>query len=172
MPTIMFDLTDAEQWARDMGLSPDDLPTQTKCFDEELQEFKDAKTPLERLDALADMLQVIACIKVCGGDISAYYDRFENCWLISEFAAEQIRLALKEVVRSNYSKFVEGENAASREISRHHANGLFVGYRKAGVTTYKIVSLKDQHDNAGKFVPKGKVLKPESYFEPKLGQFL
>jgi hypothetical protein len=172
MPTVMFNLTDAEQWARDMGLSPADLQTQIQCFDEEAQEFTQSKTPVERLDALADMLQVIACIKACGGDISAYYNHFEDCWLDGDFNIEQIRLALKEVVRSNYSKFVEGENAASREISHHHANGLFVGYRKAGVTTYKIVSLKDQHDNTGKFVPMGKVLKPVTYFEPNLEQFL
>jgi hypothetical protein len=172
MPTVMFNLTDAEQWARDMGLSPDDLQTQIQCFDEEDLEFQQAKTPVERLDALADMLQVVACIKVCGGDISAYYDHFENCWITSSFNMAQIKLALKEVVRSNYSKFVEGENAASREISRHHANGLFVGYRKSGVTTYKIVSLKDQYNSTGKFVPRGKVLKPVTYFEPNLEQFL
>jgi hypothetical protein len=178
MPAVMFNLTDAEQWARDMGFSPADLQTQIQCFDEEAQEFTHAKTPVERLDALADMLQVIACIKVCGGDISTYYDHFEDYWLNLDgenpvdFNIHHIRLALKEVVRSNYSKFVEGENAASREISHHHANGLFVGHRKAGVTTYKIVSLKDQYDNAGKFVPMGKVLKPVTYFEPNLEQFL
>ena len=172
MPATMFNLTEAEQWARDMGLSPKDLPTQTQCFDEEHGEYLGAKTPVERLDALADMLQVIACIKVCGGDTTVYFDQFEDCWMDSEFNSEKIRLALKEVVRSNKSKFVTSENAASREISRHHANGLFVGYRKVGVTKYKLISLKNQHDNTGKRVPKGKVLKPVTYFEPNLEQFL
>lgn len=173
MPATMFNLKDAEQWARDMGLSPDDLPTQLKCFDEEHGVYLGAKTPVERLDALADMLQVIACIKVCGGDVSVYFDQFEDCWMDSEFNSEKIRLALKEVVRSNNSKFVSTEEQGLREISRLSIEKkLFVGYRRVGVTKYKLISLKDQHDNTGKFVPKGKVLKPVTCFEPDLEQFL
>ena len=173
MPAVMFNLELAKKWASDMGLTPDDLPTQADCFTEEHGEYLGAKTPLERLDALADMLQVIACIKVCSGDITPYYNDFEDCFINSEFNIEQIRLALNEVVRSNNSKFVSTEEQGLREISRFFIEKkLFIGYRKVGENKYKLISLKDQHDNSGKFVPKGKVLKPSTYFEPELEQFL
>ena len=166
---MMFNLELAEKWAREMGLSPDDLPTQTDCFTEEHGEYIGAKTPVKRLDALADMLQVIACIKVCGGDVTPYYNDFEDCFIHSEFSAATVQNALNEVVCSNISKFVSTEEQGLREISRFSVEkGLFVGYRKVGENKYKLISLKDQHDNAGKFVPKGKVLKPVTYFEPEL----
>ena len=71
-----------------------------------------------------------------------------------------------EVHRSNMGKFCHSIEEVEATIEQYRLQGV-VGRSKKKKGLWAIVSTQDQHDNTGKFFPKGKLLKSVQYFEPE-----
>lgn len=164
-------------WGKIAGLTEQDIPTQRKCFWEEVQEFSSAVSQACKLDGLVDSNWVWEVLRSLNDDpikLLEMEQMLADMYSLADFEHDVYSKACKEITLSNFSKFCMSTTTADLSVMDYAKKGISTHWVKVdydGTDYYVIRSSIDQEVNA-KVYPKGKILKGVNYFEPQLDKLL
>jgi hypothetical protein len=144
---------------------------QLKAFREEFDEYWLAKNEAEKLDALADMRQVLDCLRVASdgayptNDENNDYLSCEDSYLNNGGEMGKIIAKINAVTKSNFSKFCRSTTTADMSILKYEKMGIKANWRKSG--DYYVIYCTEDVKIDGKLFFKGKILKGIDYKEPE-----
>ena len=160
-----------QDWARVAIIpGPDQLKTQLAVFDEEHQEYWDAKDNLERMDAICDQEQVLACIRQSDPsfDLTAQINDFMACeddYLNNKGSASMLARYRQAVIESNFSKFCDTEKKAMNSMIDYADIGIHSISIKRG--NWFVIYCNETRAIDGKVYPEGKILKGVDFKHPE-----
>ena len=155
-----------------------DVELRYKLFKEEFEEYKDAKTLVDKADAIVDMLY-IAC-----GTLDIYERNYYDSDLKTRFSQNEKRTL--ESIDFNLNRFLEQDDASQIDGILCDVNTLahINGIKDKLPQLFEEVHLSNlsKLDENGKPIindgildpnkPIGKILKGKNYFEPRLKEIL
>lgn len=148
------------------GLHQTDRELHKKLFDEEMQEFNDAKTDADVADALVDMIFIYSGAMM---DVGPIYKTEQWFWkYINEqanIANVDLEKAFMIVFDSNMSKLMKLGDVEST-LSKFAAVSVRVEIKPVGGGLYAAFSAEDQDGDDGIHYPKGKLVKSSNYWKP------
>jgi hypothetical protein len=153
-------------WCEVVGLTSDDLDTQIKCFNEEVDEYMSASSHEEEMDAVADIMFVYLVLKYLGGDVATLKGIDSDGLDIIKGRADQDEalLWLDAVINSNFTKFSSTMTEKLITEADYQKKGVEVVSEKRD-DLYVVRSAKDQFMGK-KYIPANKILKSVAYKGP------
>jgi hypothetical protein len=153
-------------WCEVVGLTSNDLETQIKCFNEEVDEYMSASSHEEEMDAVADIMFVYLVLKYLDGDVATLKGIDNDGLDIIKGRADQEEalLWLDAVINSNFTKFSSTMTEKLITEADYQKKGVAVVSEKRD-DLYVVRSAKDQFMGK-KYIPANKILKSVAYKGP------